>query len=137
MGYCPFNKDGAFNRGASLPLLKTKKNAAGNFSNRRMICHPLPSRFQDDSGLESVSRKVEAAHMQRVYLTRQPLAMRTFSSQSSHSATSDHSTSGHVLPASGCNPCAANSSRAFPLSRGGRIVPNTGSNKKVVSGSQQ
>ena len=34
--YCPFNKDGAFSRGASLPLLKTKKNAAGNFSNRRL-----------------------------------------------------------------------------------------------------
>jgi len=135
--YCPFNKDGAFSRGASLPLLKTKKNAAGNFSNRRMICHPLPSSFQDVSGLESTSREVEAAHMQRVYSTRQPLAMRTFSSQSSYSATSKHSTSGHVLPASGCNPCAASSSCAFPLSRRGRIVPNIGSRKKVVPGSEQ
>ena len=50
--YCPFNKDGAFSRGASLPLLKTKKNAAGNFSNRRLNMLYLKSRryclTQDD-----------------------------------------------------------------------------------------
>ena len=33
--YCPLNKDGAFSYGASLPQLKTRRNAAGNFSSRR------------------------------------------------------------------------------------------------------
>ena len=36
--YCPFNKDGAFSSGASLPQLKTRRNAAGNFSSRRYSC---------------------------------------------------------------------------------------------------
>ena len=53
--FCPLNKDGV-----SLPQLKTRRNAAGNFSSRRcrvkwyvgegcsisttrMLCHPLPS----------------------------------------------------------------------------------------------
>ena len=33
--YCPLNKDGTFSYGASLPQLKTRRNAAGNFSSRR------------------------------------------------------------------------------------------------------
>jgi len=33
--YCPLNKDGKFNNGASLTELKKKKNAAGNFPSQR------------------------------------------------------------------------------------------------------
>eukprot|EP00092_Neocalanus_flemingeri_P040382 GFUD01043981.1.p1 GENE.GFUD01043981.1~~GFUD01043981.1.p1 ORF type:complete len:276 (+),score=81.06 GFUD01043981.1:220-1047(+) len=35
--YCPLNKDGKFNTGASLTELKRKKNAAGNFPSKRMM----------------------------------------------------------------------------------------------------
>ena len=35
--YCPLNKDGTFSYGASLPQLKTRRNAAGNFSSRRFL----------------------------------------------------------------------------------------------------
>ena len=65
--YCPLNKDGAFSYGASLPQLKTRRNAAGNFSSRRlkpekdieflinsfprMLCHPLPSSCRAQDGV--------------------------------------------------------------------------------------
>jgi len=42
--YCPRNKDGQYNSGASLSELKRRKNAAGNFpsSKKKMTC-PVPS----------------------------------------------------------------------------------------------
>eukprot|EP00092_Neocalanus_flemingeri_P040381 GFUD01043980.1.p1 GENE.GFUD01043980.1~~GFUD01043980.1.p1 ORF type:complete len:269 (+),score=87.60 GFUD01043980.1:247-1053(+) len=40
--YCPLNKDGKFNTGASLTELKRKKNAAGNFPSKGMMW-PLTS----------------------------------------------------------------------------------------------
>merc|ERR1712142_707427 len=42
--YCPRNKDGRYNSGASLSELKRRKNAAGNFpsSKKKMTC-PVPS----------------------------------------------------------------------------------------------
>ena len=53
--YCPLNKDGVFSRGASLPQLKTRRNAAGNFSNRRFskvmqfccLKHNKPGKFME------------------------------------------------------------------------------------------
>jgi len=41
--YCPRNKDGHFNTGASLTELKRRKNAAGNFPSSRKMVWPLPS----------------------------------------------------------------------------------------------
>jgi len=41
--YCPRNKDGQFNSGASLTELKKKKNAAGNFPNMKRMTWPIPS----------------------------------------------------------------------------------------------
>merc|ERR1719192_2299566 len=63
--YCPLNKDGAFSNGASLPQLKTRRNAAGNFSSRRMLCHPLPSscRARDDVRAEVLKLESEAAKL--------------------------------------------------------------------------
>jgi len=58
--YCPLNKDGVFNRGASLPQLKTRRNAAGNFSNRRMLCHPLPSALRKEESVLSQVQMLEA-----------------------------------------------------------------------------
>jgi len=79
--YCPLNKDGAFSYGASLPQLKTRRNAAGNFSSRRMFCHPLPSscRAQDDVHAEVMKLKAEASSLpEGNFCTNPPLAMRTF-----------------------------------------------------------
>merc|ERR1719292_63685 len=36
--YCPRNKDGQYNTGASLSELKKRKNAAGNFPSKRIGC---------------------------------------------------------------------------------------------------
>jgi len=58
--YCPLNKDGVFNRGASLPQLKTRRNAAGNFSSRRMVCHPLHSALRREEGVPSQVQMLEA-----------------------------------------------------------------------------
>jgi len=41
--YCPLNKDGQFNSGASLTELKKKKNAAGNFPSCKKMMWPLHS----------------------------------------------------------------------------------------------
>ena len=41
--YCPRNKDGHFNTGASLTELKRRKNAAGNFPSSKKMVWPLPS----------------------------------------------------------------------------------------------
>jgi len=41
--YCPLNKDGKFNLGASLTELKKKKNAAGNFPSSKKVMWPLHS----------------------------------------------------------------------------------------------
>jgi len=79
--YCPLNKDGTFSYGASLPQLKTRRNAAGNFSSRRMFCHPLPSycRVQDDVQAKVVKLESEAAKLRENYPpSRPPVAMRTF-----------------------------------------------------------
>jgi len=40
--YCPHNKDGHYNTGASLTELKRRKNAAGNFPSKKMVW-PIPS----------------------------------------------------------------------------------------------
>jgi len=92
--YCPFNKDGAFSSGASLPQLKTRRNAAGNFSSRRMVCHPLPSNCWAQSVAQAeVSKRelVEVSKVQReAHQARQPVAMRTFVSKSSPPGTAGH-----------------------------------------------
>jgi len=41
--YCPRNKDGQFNSGASLTDLKRRKNAAGNFPSYKKMTWPIPS----------------------------------------------------------------------------------------------
>jgi len=41
--YCPRNKDGRFNTGASLTDLKRRKNAAGNFSSFKKTIWSIPS----------------------------------------------------------------------------------------------
>jgi len=41
--YCPRNKDGQFNSGASLTDLKRRKNAAGNFPSTKKMAWPIPS----------------------------------------------------------------------------------------------
>jgi len=41
--YCPRNKDGHFNNGASLTELKRRKNAAGNFPTSKKSAWPIPS----------------------------------------------------------------------------------------------
>jgi len=41
--YCPRNKDGQFNSGASLTDLKRRKNAAGNFPSSKKMTWPIPS----------------------------------------------------------------------------------------------
>eukprot|EP00092_Neocalanus_flemingeri_P016138 GFUD01017466.1.p1 GENE.GFUD01017466.1~~GFUD01017466.1.p1 ORF type:complete len:263 (-),score=75.72 GFUD01017466.1:80-868(-) len=41
--YCPQNKDGKFNSGASLTELKKKKNAAGNYPSSKRMTWPLQS----------------------------------------------------------------------------------------------
>jgi len=41
--YCPRNKDGQFNSGASLTDLKRRKNAAGNFPSTKKMTWPIPS----------------------------------------------------------------------------------------------
>merc|ERR1711962_691262 len=100
--YCPFNKDGAFSSGASLPQLKTRRNAAGNFSSRRMVCHPLPSNCwaQSVAQAEVRKRELEALKMRQVHQARQPVAMRTFVSKSSPPGTAGHFT----RASSGYNP---------------------------------
>jgi len=79
--YCPLNKDGAFSYGASLPQLKTRRNAAGNFSSRRMLCHPLPSscRGQADVRAEVMKLDSENAKLRESrFPTHPPVTMRTF-----------------------------------------------------------
>jgi len=74
------NKNGAFSNGASLPQLKTRRNAAGNFSSRRMLCHPLPSscRGQADTRAE-VKLDSEVANLHGCRLSsHSPVAVRTF-----------------------------------------------------------
>ena len=49
--YCPLNKDGAYNSGASLADLKKRRNAAGNSPRVEagrmvMVCHPLPAHLR-------------------------------------------------------------------------------------------
>ena len=45
--YCPLNKDGTYNRGASLADLKKLRNATGNYRKvtrkKVMMCRPLPA----------------------------------------------------------------------------------------------
>jgi len=41
--YCPRNKDGHYNNGASLTDLKRRKNAAGNFPTSKKSVWPIPS----------------------------------------------------------------------------------------------
>eukprot|EP00092_Neocalanus_flemingeri_P002142 GFUD01002282.1.p1 GENE.GFUD01002282.1~~GFUD01002282.1.p1 ORF type:complete len:266 (+),score=79.79 GFUD01002282.1:343-1140(+) len=53
--YCPLNKDGKFNTGASLTELKRKKNAAGNFPLRRMMW-PLTSHSKVYSAYTGVTQ---------------------------------------------------------------------------------
>jgi len=65
--YCPLNKDGVFNRGASLPQLKTRRNAAGNFSSRRMVCHPLHSALRKEETVLSQMLEAEARRLQAHY----------------------------------------------------------------------
>jgi len=148
--YCPFNKDGAFNSGASLPQLKTRRNAAGNFSTRRMVCHPLPSNCwaQDSAQAEARKRELEAPKVHEVYQARQPVAMRTFVSKSSPPGTAGHFSTANAGASSGYNPYSGGHSYA-PLPRGGlqaagsRAVANHGHNhvwlstKKVVPGLDQ
>ena len=50
--YCPLNKEGIYSFGASLPQLKTRKNAAGNFSNRRCWTWSQYSHFEMIVGVE-------------------------------------------------------------------------------------
>jgi len=148
--YCPFNKDGAFNSGASLPQLKTRRNAAGNFSTRRMVCHPLPSNCwaQDSAQAEARKRELEAPKVHEVYQARQPVAMRTFVSKSSPPGTAGHFSTANAGASSGYNPYSGGHSFA-PLPRSGlqaagsRAMANNGhhqmwlSTKKVVPGLDQ
>merc|ERR1719180_372255 len=97
--YCPLNKDGAFSYGASLPQLKTRRNAAGNFSSRRMFCHPLPSscRAQDDVNAEVMKLKSEASSLPGSHFcTNPPLAMRTFAGRTRHPGVDKLAPSGTV-----------------------------------------
>jgi len=41
--YCPRNKDGHYNTGASLTELKRRKNAAGNFPSSKKMTWPIPT----------------------------------------------------------------------------------------------
>jgi len=118
--YCPFNKDGAFSSGASLPQLKTRRNAAGNFSSRRMVCHPLPSTCwaQDAAQVEVRKRELEASKVREVHQARQPVAMRTFVSKSSPPGTAGHFSTANVGASSGYNPYSGGHSYA-PRPRGG------------------
>ena len=55
--YCPLNKDGAFNQGASLTELKKKRNAAGSYPGRGvMLCQPLPREMRDQAEHPTVAR---------------------------------------------------------------------------------
>jgi len=148
--YCPFNKDGAFNSGASLPQLKTRRNAAGNFSTRRMVCHPLPSNCwaQDSAQAEARKRELEAPKVHEVYQARQPVAMRTFVSKSSPPGTAGHFSTATARALSGYNPYFGGHSYAPPprgglQAAGSRALANNGHNhvwlstKKVVPGLDQ
>jgi len=81
--YCPLNKDGVFSRGASLPQLKTRRNAAGNFSNRkysnRMLCPPLHSALRKEENDYSQVRmlEAEARRLRAHYFTLPPPALHT------------------------------------------------------------
>jgi len=102
--YCPLNKDGAFSNGASLPQLKTRRNAAGNFSSRRMLCHPLPSscRARDDVRAEVLKLESEAAKLRETYLApRPPVAVRTFGGKSVQPALINSGGSGSLSAAPG------------------------------------
>merc|ERR1719192_2422053 len=119
--YCPFNKDGAFSSGASLPQLKTRRNAAGNFSSRRMVCHPLPSNCwaQGVAQAEARKRELEDSKVRReVHQARQPVAMRTFVSKSSPPGTAGHFSTATARASSGYNSHYGGHSYA-PPPRGG------------------
>jgi len=145
--YCPFNKDGAFSSGASLPQLKTRRNAAGNFSSRRMVCHPLPSNCWalGVAQAEVRKREVEAS---KVHQVRQPVAMRTFVNKSSPPGTAGHFSTANARASSGYNSYSGGHSFAS-LPRGGlqaagsAAMANNGHNqvwvstKKVVPGLDQ
>jgi len=47
--YCPLNKNGQFNSGASLTDLKRRKNAAGNFPSTKKMTWPIPSHMLRNS----------------------------------------------------------------------------------------
>jgi len=97
--YCPLNKDGAFSYGASLPQLKTRRNAAGNFSSRRMLCHPLPSscRAQDGVPVEMRRLESEASKLSEGRLAiHPPVAMRTFVGKAMQSRLDNFAQSGSV-----------------------------------------
>jgi len=59
--YCPLNKDGKYNCGASLTELKRKKNAAGNLPLKKKLTVSMPNRM-----LRSTSERAEC------YLTPSP-----------------------------------------------------------------
>lgn len=83
--YCPLNKDGVFNRGASLPQLKTRRNAAGNFSNRRMLCPPLHSTLRKEEIVLSQAQmlEAEARRLRARYFAPLPPAFPAHGSQTS------------------------------------------------------
>jgi len=70
--YCPLNKDGTYNRGASLAELKKLRNAAGNYPGHGdthgdthgvqpglgrptvMLCHPLPQHMRQEPVVDTL-----------------------------------------------------------------------------------
>jgi len=126
--YCPLNKDGAFSYGASLPQLKTRRNAAGNFSSRRMLCHPLPSscRAQDDVRAEVMKLESEAAKLREIYLApRPPVAMRTFGSKVMQAGVNNFVSAGTVSPPSGTSCCQSSNYFNCGAPREGNFWPRT------------
>jgi len=55
--YCPLNKDGQFNTGASLTDLKKKKNAAGNFPNMKRMPWSTTSHTSNTASKSPFTRK--------------------------------------------------------------------------------
>jgi hypothetical protein len=69
--YCPLNKDGAYNRGASLSELKNHRNAAGNYPvpcRPVILCHPP---LAEEPVLAEIRRlEAEAARLRARYNAR-------------------------------------------------------------------